>query len=139
MNRSLASIGLLAGALLSACGGEEAEPVTLYAQMELFRESESVAYLMAELARRNVPVLRFQCGYEDRERVPFELRSFPVFGRDYRYVLITVHAADEKAVRSIPMRGLDLSPEQVALRLEGNSDPFDCDPMVEATTGRFGG
>jgi hypothetical protein len=139
MHRSLNFCAVLVAALLGACGGREEEQVTLLARMELFRETESVHFLKDELAERKVAVLRFQCGYHDREKVPFELRGYPAQGRAERFLLITVRAADEEAVRSIPVWGLQLTPELVTLYHEGDSDPFDCDPVVEAETGRFGG
>lgn len=139
MLRSLTSCAVLAAALLGACGGGEEEHVTLIARMTLFHETESVHLLMDELEQRKVAVLRFQCGYHDREKVPFELRGYPAQGRDERFLLITVRAADEETVRTIPMLGLQWTPERVALYVEGDSDPFDCDPVVEAETGRFGG
>lgn len=136
MNWGLRAWVIVCPTLLTSCGGDSSEPVTFVALLTPFYEATSVDALKTELASRNVNVLRYQCGYQDFGKLPFEQQGLWVDGRTPRYLLVTVSGEEAEVMRSISFPGLAISAEEFKT---AHSDPFDCDPTIAAATAPFGG
>ena len=137
MNKYLRAAIVVGAAHLGACGGGDGEPATFVAVLEPFHEAASVTRLTTELASWGIEVLRYQCGYGDYGKLPVDQRALWADGRTPRLVLVTVDSASAEAVKSMSYPGF--ATYAAGPYMAVHSDPFDCDPEVEASRPPFGG
>jgi hypothetical protein len=131
------TIAALACALtLGGCGGgDEGPPVTFATTLEPFYEQASYEAVQGQLDELNIRVIKYQCGYFDGAKLPFEQQGAWVDGRTPRLMFFTVAASDAAAAASIPYPGFKVVTPEL---LQANSDPFDCDPAVALHTRPWG-
>jgi hypothetical protein len=115
-------------------GGGEEPTVTFGTMLQPFYEKASYEAVQGLLGELNIRVIKYQCGYFDMAKLPFEQQGGWVDGRTPRLMFFTVAASDAAAAASIPFPGFGV----VTLPQQTNSDPFDCDPAVAFQTPPWG-
>lgn len=149
MSPCLKFFAMLAAVAVASCGGgTDGETVTFVGDLGAPDEARSWAEaqedearlwaeLQEELKSRNVVALRYQCGYRDSSKLPFEQQGAWVGGNTPRVVYVTVAASDADTVRSMRFPGFASWIYEDFIKM--HSEPFDCDPVQAASEPPFGG
>jgi hypothetical protein len=119
------TIAALACALaLAGCGGGEVPPVTFVATLATLNQPGLYERLQGQLDALNIRVIKYQCGYDDRAKLPFEQQGLWADGA-LGLLFFTVAPEDAAAAASIQYPVIEVVTPAL---LQSNSDPFDCDP-----------
>ena len=94
--------------------------------LEPFNETASFLSTQRTLDQHGVSVIRYQCGFFDGAKLPFEQQFVHVDGRTPRLVYFTVTEGDAQIASTLGIAGyLGL----YADAWTAHSDPFDCGPL----------
>ena len=93
---------LVCALALGGCGGDEGTPVTFVALLMPFSEPASYDAVQGQLDTLTIRVTKYQCGYFDFAKLPFEQQVAWADGRTPRLLFITVAEGDAAAAGSIP-------------------------------------
>jgi hypothetical protein len=129
------SAWLVCALSLGGCGGGSGPPVTYVALLQPFQEVASYEAAAGQLKALDVQPIKYQCGYFDFVKLPFEQQVVWADGRTPRLLFITVSGGDAASAGSIPYPGFKVVTADL---LRSNSDPYDCDPQAELHTPPWG-